>query len=36
MLEIVDDVSLAKRELSFEFEMKDLGIMNYFLGLEVW
>ena len=25
-----------KRELSFEFEMKDLGLMHYFLGLEVW
>jgi len=26
----------CKRELAFEFEMKDLGIMHYFLGLEVW
>jgi hypothetical protein len=24
------------RELSTDFEMKDLGLMNYFLGLEVW
>lgn len=26
----------CKRELSFEFEMKYLGLMHYFLGLEVW
>jgi hypothetical protein len=26
----------CKRELSLEFEMKDLGLMHYFLGLEVW
>ena len=25
----------CKRELDFEFEMKDLGLMHYFLGLEV-
>jgi len=25
----------CKRELASEFEM-DLGLMNYFLGLEVW
>ena len=26
----------CKRELTTKFEMKDLGLMHYFLGLEVW
>ena len=26
----------TKRRLAAEFEMKDLGMMHYFLGLEVW
>ena len=26
----------SKRKLTAEFEMKDLGPMHYFLGLEVW
>lgn len=41
----VDDLLLAgeeqlitqfKRELTSKFEMKNLGLMHYFLGLEVW
>eukprot|EP00253_Pinus_taeda_P012895 PITA_12895 len=26
----------CKRDLAMEFEMKDIGLMPYFLGLEVW
>ena len=26
----------SKRKLAAEFKMKDLGMMHYFLGLEVW
>ena len=42
---IVDDIFLTgnekrivecKEKLIEEFEMKDLGLMHYFLGLEVW
>lgn len=25
-----------KKNLAAEFDMKDLGLMHYFLGLEVW
>ena len=26
----------TKRNLAVEFEMNDLGMMHYFLGMEVW
>jgi hypothetical protein len=29
-------IAQTKRELSTEFEMKDLGLMHYFLSLKVW
>ena len=41
----VDDLFLAgdeknitqcKKDLTSKFEMKDLGLLHYFLGLEIW
>ena len=29
-------IAQCKRELTSGFEMTDLGLMHYFLGLEVW
>jgi hypothetical protein len=29
-------IAQTKREISTEFEMKYLGLIHYFLGLEVW
>ena len=40
LLLYVDDlfrlITDTKRKLAAEFEMKDLGMMHYFLGMEVW
>ena len=45
LLLYVDDLSLtgnekqimeSKKKLAEEFEMKELGLLHYFLGLEVW
>lgn len=45
LLLYVDDLFLTgvdplfiqcKKKLDFEFDMKDLGLMHYYLGLEVW
>ena len=45
MVLYVDDIILAgdekliiscKEYLAREFEMKDMGLLHYFLGLEIW
>jgi hypothetical protein len=29
-------ITQCKKELAYEFDMKNLGLMHYYLGLEVW
>jgi hypothetical protein len=29
-------ITQCKNKLAFEFDMKDIGLMHYYLGLEVW
>jgi len=31
----IDDISVLKTELTGRFEMKDLGSLRYFLGVEI-
>ena len=34
--EKVELIKVPRRRLAAEFEMKDFGMMHYFLGMEVW
>ena len=36
LIEKEELIKVARRRLATEFEMKDLRIMHYFLGMEVW
>ena len=36
LIEKEELIKVARRRLAAEFEMKDLDMMHYFLGLEVW
>ena len=36
LTEKVELTKVARRRLAVEFEMKDLDMMHYFLGMEVW
>ena len=29
-------IKFARRRLAVEFKIKDLGMMHYFLGMDVW
>jgi len=29
-------IKSCKEDLATKFEMKDMGLMHYFLGIEVW
>ena len=29
-------IAACKKDLAVEYEMTDIGLMHYFLGLEVW
>ena len=29
-------IAACKKDLALEYEMIDIGLMHYFLGLEVW
>ena len=36
LTEKMELIKVSRRTLDVEFKMKDLGIMHYFLGMEVW
>ena len=36
MIEKVELIKVARRRLAVKFEIKDLGMMHYFLGMEMW
>ena len=36
MTENEKHITYCKKRLVEEFDMKDLGLMHYFLGLEMW
>ena len=36
LTEKVELIKVAKRILAAKFEMKDLGMVHYFLDMEVW
>ena len=29
-------IAICKRDISSKYDMTDIGLMNYFLGLDVW
>ena len=33
---LMELIKVARRRLASDFEMKDLGMMHYVLGMEVW
>ena len=36
LTEKVELIKVARRRLAVEFEMKDLGMVHYFIDMEVW
>ena len=36
LTEKVELIKVARRRLATEFKMKDLDMMHYFIGMEVW